>query len=157
MHPILFWSLYAVLGIWVEYFIPGIDFFAPAVLVCLEMGKVRQLCWLLPLWILLQEGTGTTAFGNSILWYILLIASFKAGQYIFESKNFGFIMLFGVFMAVVYFVLTYVMSVGMQGLVIDPGKLISHSINIAVTFFPIWIFTQYVFKKCFPQKDYFRA
>ena len=89
---ILWWSIYTVLGIWAQRTLPGIDFFAPGIILSLQEEESGQRTALLGLiWILLVEGTGSLPFGYGLAWYGLLIAFYFMGRWLFEARSFLFI------------------------------------------------------------------
>lgn len=98
MHPLVWWAIFTVAGIWLQRMVPGVDFLAPGLVILMQERRVRIGAWLLLVWILLQEGTGGMAFGPAILWYAALGVLFWAGRWLFESTNFLFVMLIGAVM-----------------------------------------------------------
>ena len=68
MHPIVFWLLYTIGGVWIQFLLPGVDVFAPALVVCMQEHRLRQFSWLFLCWIILQEGAGNMPFGGRLLW-----------------------------------------------------------------------------------------
>jgi len=140
MHPFLWWLLFTLAGIWVQRALPGLDVFAPAVVVCLQERRLRQLSWLLPLWILLQEAMGSALFGTMILWYAGLIVFFIFGRWLFESRNVLFVFFIGVFMGGWHAFLLNSMAV-LQGLMLDPQRLLLESMQQAVAFPLLWAVT----------------
>ncbi|WP_461209660.1 hypothetical protein [Desulfocurvus sp. DL9XJH121] len=137
MHPVTFWLIYTIAGVWAQMVLPGVDFFAPAVVVCLQERRLRQLCWLLPLWIMIQEGAGNIPFGSMILWYAGLSAVFVIGRWLFESRNVVFVLIIGMVMGGWRFVLVQLMA-GLQGLEVGEHALFVESVQQAVLFPLIW-------------------
>ncbi len=145
MHPFVWWLLFTLAAIWLQRALPGLDAFGPAVVVCLQERRLRQLAWLLPAWILLQEGMGSSAFGTMILWYAGLIVFFVLGRWLFESRNAMFVFFIGVFMGAWHFFLLRSMAV-LQGLVANDERLIWEGVQQAVAFPILWalIYNLYV-------------
>lgn len=145
MHVFLWWLAYTVAAIWIQRALPGLDAFGPAVVVLLQERRLRQLAWLLPCWILLQEGMGSASFGNMILWYAGLVVFFVLGRWLFESRNVLFVFFIGVFMGGWHFALQSGMGV-LQGLALDQQTLAWDSVQQAVAFPAGWavLYTFYV-------------
>ncbi|MDO5484501.1 MAG: hypothetical protein Q4F27_06285, partial [Desulfovibrionaceae bacterium] len=89
----LWWLAFIIAGITVQGCIPGLDVLVLGVIILLQEKDYRNLLWLLPLFILLQEGMGTRSFGVSIVWYTAVLVLFKVGSWLFEVENFLFVFL----------------------------------------------------------------
>jgi hypothetical protein len=109
-YRMVFWSVFTLSGIWMQSFMPGIDFLAPGLILSLQEEKIRTAVVLGLLWLLIQEGTGSLAFGTVILWYGVLTALFFFGHWLFEAKNFIFMVILGACLGVLHFVLMNVMA-----------------------------------------------
>ncbi len=107
---ILWWLCFAVVAIWTQSWLPGIDLLIVGVVICLEEGNPAQTAWIAGMSLLLQEGSGTLAFGFSILWYGSLIVLFLMGRWLFQAQNFLFITLLGACMGVLRYVLLLLMA-----------------------------------------------
>lgn len=149
MHPVLFWLIYTVAGVWVQRILPGVDVFAPALVVCLQERRVTQFAWLLPLWIVLQEGMGNLPFGNMILWYAGMLIFFVLGRWLFESRNIIFVFIIGILMGVWHFVLTQLMA-ELQNLEVVESQLFLESIHQAVVFPLVWALAFSLYKRKVP-------
>jgi hypothetical protein len=145
VHAFLWWLAYTVAAVWIQRALPGLDAFGPAVVILLQERRLRQLLWLLPCWILLQEGMGSAPFGTMILWYAGLVVFFVLGRWLFESRNVLFVFFIGVFMGGWHFLLLSGMAV-LQGLALDPQRLAWDSVQQAVAFPLGWaaLYTLYV-------------
>lgn len=137
MHPLLWWIGFTIIGIWVQLALPGLDVFAPAVVVCLQERRLGQLAWLLPAWIVLQEGMGSAQFGTMILWYAGLVLFFVLGRWLFESRNVMFVFFTGVFLGLWHYFLLNSMAV-LQGYSLDMERLVVESVQQAVAFPLLW-------------------
>ncbi len=137
VHPTLFWIGFVLIGIWAQRFLPGVDFFAPALVVCLQQRRVSATVWLAGLFIVLQEGVGSLAFGSLILWYAGLLVVYLVGRWLFESRNFLFIFIIGAFLGVWRFVLVRMMA-SLQDMVPDQGRLAAECTLQAVLFTLEW-------------------
>ncbi len=87
----LWWFLFTALCIWIHSFISGIDCFGPAVLVLMHLKRYREAIWLTPMWILINEGAGSLAFGSSLLWFAGLILLFLFLCLFLSSSNLLFL------------------------------------------------------------------
>jgi len=145
MHVFLWWLAYTVAAVWIQRTLPGLDAFGPAVVVLLQERRMHQLLWLLPCWILIQEGMGTAIFGTMVLWYAGLMVFFVLGRWLFESRNVLFVFFIGLFMGGWHFVLQSGMAV-LQGLALDPQRLVWDSLQQAGAFPAGWavLYTLYV-------------
>ena len=137
VHPFPFWIAFIVLGVWAQQFLPGVDFFAPGLIVCLQQRRVSATAWLAAAFIVLQEGMGSLAFGTLILWYAGLLAVYLVGRWLFESRNLLFIFIIGVFLGVWRFILVRMMA-SLQDMVPDQGRLATECAIQAVLFTLEW-------------------
>lgn len=133
----LWWAIYTVVCIWLQAFFPGVDFFLPGLLVCLQEGKLWWAGWLGLACLAIQEGTGSLAFGSSLIWYIGLVAAFYAGRSLLESKNYLFILGFALAAGFWHWVVIYLMS-RLQNLQIMPEMLIKDSLFLIVGLPLMW-------------------
>jgi hypothetical protein len=137
VHPFLFWLAFILAGIWAQRFAPGVDFLAPALIVCLQQRRVSTTAWLAAAFIVLQEGMGSLAFGALILWYSGLLLVYLVGRWLFESRNLLFIFIIGLFLGVWRYILVQMMS-SLQDLVPDQGRLALECAFQAVLFTLEW-------------------
>lgn len=100
MRRLLFWTIFTVAAIWGQFLVPGADFLAAGFVVSLQEQKRSRTIWLVLVWILLQEGMGSLAFGTVPLLYGTLYLGYYCGRWLFEPKNFLFICLLGIFSGV---------------------------------------------------------
>jgi len=110
VNPFLFWLCFVLAGIWAQQFAPGVDFLAPALIVCLQQRRMPTAIWLAGVFIILQEGVGSLAFGTLLLWYAGLLAVYLVGRWLFESRNLLFIFIIGAFLGVWRFFLVGMMA-----------------------------------------------
>jgi len=116
---------------------PGIDLLAPGLVLSLQEEKVRTSILLGLVWLLIQEGTGSLAFGTSILWYGILAALFYFGHWLFEAKNFLFMVIIGVTLGVLHVALMNIMG-QLQGWQVLMGRVFMEGIIQAVVFPVAW-------------------
>lgn len=98
------------MGICVQSLAPGLDALAVGLLIMLQEEDYRNMLWLLPLFILLQEGMGSRPFGSIIVWYAATIVMFKIGRWLFDTKNFLFMFLLSASLGGVYFAVDWLMA-----------------------------------------------
>ncbi|GAB6177144.1 hypothetical protein JCM16814_20350 [Desulfobaculum senezii] len=145
MHPLLWWTLFTVAGIWLQRLVPGVDFLAPGLVILMQEREVRVAAWLTCIWILVQEGTGGMAFGSALLWYAALGALFWAGRWLFESTNLLFVMLIGIAMGVWHVGLFELMA-QLQDLSVSTPRLMTEGLLQAGIFFIEWAFAYAIYK-----------
>ena len=132
-----FWMVFTVSGLWLQSFMPGVDLLAPGLVLSLQEEKIRTSILLGLVWLLIQEGTGSLAFGTVILWYGILAALFYLGHWLFEAKNFLFMVIIGVALGVLHIVLMDVMG-QLQGWRILMGRTFMEGVIQAVVFPVEW-------------------
>ncbi|MFZ5425517.1 MAG: hypothetical protein ACOZEN_00975 [Thermodesulfobacteriota bacterium] len=136
-RKVAFWSVFTLSGVWLQSFMPGVDFLAPGLILCLQEEKVRTTVFLGLLWLLIQEGTGSLAFGTAVIWYGVLAAMFFFGHWLFEARNFVFIAILGACLGVLHFGLMHVMT-QLQDWLVPAGRVFMESIVQAVVFPVEW-------------------
>lgn len=104
------WVAFIVLSIIVQALAPGLDALVVGVILLLQERNYKTLGWLLPVFIILQEGMGTRSFGGVLLWYLIVIASFRIGRWLFEVGNFVFIVLLSTCLGGAYFGLAWLLA-----------------------------------------------
>ncbi|WP_291321116.1 hypothetical protein [Desulfonatronospira sp.] len=144
---IAFWAAFTILGIWGQYFMPGMDFFSPGLVVLVQSGYYSTALWMGLLWMLLLEGSGNLAFGTVILYYSGLLAAYFSASAFFEAKNLLFMAILYLFLSVLKKVLIQVMA-GMQGLGQSVDFALEPVLVQFVLYFLLWCITFYVFHKC---------
>ncbi len=153
MSTILFWIIYTVAAIWMQFFLPGPDFFVPALLLCLQQNNLRVLAWLLLPWILIQEGAGTLSFGTALLWYSGLIVFFNLVRHFFQTTALPFILLFFSFAGCWYYLSIKLMAT-LQDLHISKDMLLISSLKTALILPLVWILLLAVYKRIFYSETY---
>ena len=109
-RQIVWWICFIILGLCVQSLAPGLDALAVGLLIILQEEDYRDMLWLLPLFILLQEGMGSRPFGSIIVWYAATIVMFKIGRWLFDTKNFLFMFLLSASLGGVYFAVDWLMA-----------------------------------------------
>ena len=133
----LWWVIYILVCIWLQAFCPGVDFFLPGLLICLQQKKILWAVFLGLLCLMIQEGTGSLAFGSSLLWYAGLIIAFFTGKSLLESKNLIFIFGFACLAGIWHWIIIYLMC-SLQNLQVMPETLFKDSWYTAVGMPFIW-------------------
>ena len=105
------WGLFfmaAAIGL--QALTPGLDALAVGIIILLQERDYKNMLWLLPLFVLLQEGMGTRVFGGVIVWYAAIIVLFKLGRWLFEVENFIFIFLLSSCLGAAYYGVAWLMA-----------------------------------------------
>lgn len=151
MRPFIWWFLFTIGAIWAQSFMPGIDFMASAIIVCLQLERLRQAVWLTIAFIILQEGMGTLAFGAGLLWYGMLYLLYFVGRWLFESKNMLFVFFIGVSLGAWHFVLVQIMG-QLEDLPVLAERLVWESAMQAAVFTLEWGVIYLIFKRLQPDE-----
>lgn len=151
MHPFLWWFLFTVAAIWAQRFVPGIDFLAPGIIICLQLDRPRQAFWLALIWILLQEGMGSMSFGAGLLWYGAMVLLYFLGRWLFESRNLLFIFFIGLCIGAWHFILIQLMA-KLEGMVVAAEPLAWESLLQAAVFTLEWGIVYSAYKRILPDE-----
>lgn len=89
---------------------PGLDVLAVGIIILLQERDYKNMLWLLPLFVLLQEGMGTRVFGGVIVWYAAIMVLFRLGRWLFEVENFVFIFLLSSCLGAAYYGVAWLMA-----------------------------------------------
>lgn len=109
-HSIGWWLCFMALAICAQALVPGVDVLVVGLIILLQEKDWRGMLWLLPLFILLQEGMGTRPFGSIIVWYAATVVIFKLGRWLFETENFLFIFLLSACLGATYYGVVWLMA-----------------------------------------------
>lgn len=93
LHNICWWLIFTIMGIMIQAVAPGIDALVVGFIILLQERDYRTMAWLLPLFILLQEGMGTQAFGAVAVWYAAVAGAHTVGCRLFNAAGFLFVFL----------------------------------------------------------------
>lgn len=104
------WLCFMVLAICAQALVPGVDVLVVGLIILLQEKDWRGMLWLLPLFVLLQEGMGTRPFGSIIVWYAATVVIFKLGRWLFETENFLFIFLLSACLGAAYYGVVWLMA-----------------------------------------------
>lgn len=100
---ISWWATFTAGGICLQALFPGLDVLVVGLIILLQERDYKNMLWLLPLFILIQEGMGTRVFGGVIVWYVAVIVLFKLGRWLFEVENFIFVFLLSSCLGAAYY------------------------------------------------------
>ena len=141
------WGAYTVLAVWAQRAWPGIDFFAPGIILSLqeeETGKRTAILGVV--WILIMEGAGSLPFGYGLAWYGLLAAFYFTGRWLFEARSILFMALLGLILGRLHPALIYGLSSLSNLKVVMRPVWIEGAVQ-AVAFPLIWAAADYFFPK----------
>ncbi len=135
----IWWLCFIPITIYLQAVFPAVDILLIGLILTLQEKRYKDLSWLLPLLIILQEGMGTREFGGMVLWYFTVIILVLVGRWLFEVQNILFVLLISSCLGVAHFVLAYLLA-PLQDLHINAEQLSQDSIMQAV-FIPVawWI------------------
>ena len=88
VRNIFWWLCFVALGICVQSLVPCLDALVVGLVILLQERDYKNLCWLLPLFVLLQEGIGTSPFGATIVWYALVCLIYRLLRWLLGLGNF---------------------------------------------------------------------
>ena len=110
VRNICWWLFFMAAAIGLQALTPGLDALAVGIIILLQERDYKNMLWLLPLFVLLQEGMGTRVFGGVIVWYAAIIVLFKLGRWLFEVENFIFIFLLSSCLGAAYYGVAWLMA-----------------------------------------------
>ena len=131
LRDIIWWLCFLAAAVGVQAFIPGLDVMTVGLIILLQERDYKNMLWLLPLFILLQEGMGTRPFGAVIVWYAAVILMFKMGRWLFEVENFIFVFLLSACLGAAYYGVAWLMS-PLQNLPFDMQGTLDRSLIQAI-------------------------
>lgn len=105
-----FWIIFIAIAISIQATAPGLDVLITGIIILLQERDWRGMLWLLPLFILLQEGMGTRPFGATIIWYASTIVIFRLGRWLFETGHFIFIFILSACLGATYYGVAWLMA-----------------------------------------------
>ena len=132
---VLWWLMFLPLALALQLFLPGLDALVIGLILVLQERRYKDLLWVLPVLIILQEGMGSREFGGMILWYAAVIGFFMLGRWLFEVENFLFVFLLSTCLGAGHFALVYVLA-PLQDLYINVQATLDESV-IQALFIPI--------------------
>ncbi|WP_320006502.1 hypothetical protein [Maridesulfovibrio sp.] len=148
MSSILWWACFSFLAIWAQKIVPGVDFFAPGLLLCIQLEKKYHFFWLILIWSLIQDGIGGLPFGYSVVWYSSLFFLYRCGAMFFDVQSLMFAMLCGLVLGALHPALTAMMSL-LADMVWVPDRYIFEGILQAAIFPVEWLLLRYIYPERF--------
>jgi hypothetical protein len=137
MLSLVWWIAVAVAAIMAQSQVPGVDFLAAGFVLALQEERWTKSLWFALACILIQEGSGSLAFGSELIWYGTLAAMYFFGHYLFEARNFLFMIILGVCLGAMHILLTHMMA-SLQDWFVAPERLWLEAIVQAVVFPMEW-------------------
>ena len=110
LRSLAWWLCFMAGAIVLQAAVPGLDVLTVGLIILLQERDYKNMLWLLPAFILLQEGMGTRVFGGVIVWYAAVIMLFRMGRWLFEAENFLFIFLLSACMGGAYYAVAWLMA-----------------------------------------------
>lgn len=107
---VVFWLSFVAIAICIQALAPGLDVLVTGLIILLQEKDWRGMAWLLPLFILVQEGIGTRPFGSLIIWYAATIVIFRLGRWLFQTDNFLFIFILSACLGGTYYGVAWLMA-----------------------------------------------
>lgn len=132
---LLWWVCFLPMALVVQFYVPGLDALLIGLIIVLQERRYKDVLWVLPLLVLLQEGMGSREFGGAIAWYLAVIIFFSMGRWLFEVENVLFIFLLAACLGASHFALVYLMA-PLQSLHVDIQSITDESI-IQALFIPV--------------------
>ncbi len=143
---ILWWMTYYILAMELQRLFPGIDALAPAIILSCQEGRWQQTVWLCLATILIQEGTGSLAFGNALLWYGSLLFFFSVGRLFFVTGSLFFVVLLSFVLGFAHSGILYMTS-SLQGFDVDTYRLAHQALAQALLIPPLYAVASLVRKR----------
>jgi len=135
---LLWWGAYTVAAVWLHRTVPGVDLFAPGIVLSLQEDGGRRTAWLALVWMLIIEGTGNLPFGYGLAWYGVLVALYLLGRAVFEARSLVFMCLLGLALGALHPVITHSLA-SLAELTVDHRQLLVEG-ALQAAFFPvIWV------------------
>lgn len=143
---IFWWAGYTFIGIWAHRVFPGVDFFAPGIVLSMQEQAGHRTVWLAVIWLFIIEGMGNMPFGYGLAWYGALAAYYFVGRWLFEARSVLFVCLLGLGLGVTHPVLVYFLS-KLAGLDIPLEPAMWQGGVQALVFPVIWLVADHFFPK----------
>lgn len=138
----IWWACFLPLAFVVQVYVPGLDALVIGLIIVLQERRYKDLLWVLPLLVLLQEGMGSREFGGVIAWYMAVIVFFNLGRWLFEVENILFICLLALCLGVSHFIIVYLMA-PLQNLPVDIQLLTDECLVQALFVATVWWLAYY--------------
>ncbi|MDR2488981.1 MAG: hypothetical protein LBD42_05780 [Desulfovibrio sp.] len=133
----LWWTAYVVVALILQQHIPGMDALTPGLLLSLQQKKTWQSFWLVLIFVLIQEGSGSLGFGSALLWYGGQIALFRLAEQLFMADSALFICMLSANLGVLRCLITWFMCI-VQKVPMEYVPLVQESVVQAALIPVIW-------------------
>lgn len=117
----VWWFGFTAFAVCIEALAPELDALVPGLIILLQERDYKGMLWLLPFFILLQEGMGSSPFGGSVLWYVAIIVCYRVGRWIFSADNFLFVFVLSAVLGAALYGLQWLQA-PVRGIVFDMHK-----------------------------------
>lgn len=108
-HNVLWWTGFLFCAVALQSIMPGMDFLLPGLLLSLQEKRPEQTFIVAVMFILLQEGMGSIAFGSTFLLYSIAVLLYACGCSLFHGRSFLFMILLGAVLSPVRFLIARLM------------------------------------------------
>ncbi len=142
LHNTLWWALFFCICVSIQNLISGIDVLVIGLLISMQEKNFIQIAWVLPLIILIQEGSGSMLFGASIVWYFCVILIFVIGRFLFEVENTFFMFMVSTCMGVAHVAIIHFFAM-LQDAQIDLPRLVDEGILQVIIITLAWSITNF--------------
>lgn len=143
---VLWWAGYTFIGVWAHRTLPGIDFFAPGIVISLQEHGGYRTVMLAGIWILLLEGAGNLPFGYGLAWYGMLTTFFFMGRWLFEGRSVLFMALLGLGLGLLHPALVYSLT-SLANMTIPMRPVLIEGAYQAIGFPLIWLVADHLYPK----------
>jgi len=143
---ISWWVVYFCTALALQLHFPGVDAIVPGIMLSCQEGRPKQTAWLCLVTLLIQEGTGSLAFGSAILWYGTLLFLFYAGRLFFVTGSLFFVVLLALALGISHSVILYMTS-SLQGFTVNPHLLAQQTAAQALLIPPLYAVASLVRKR----------
>ncbi len=143
---IAWWAVYFMVALGLQLHFPGVDALAPGIMLSCQEERPQQTFWLCLVTIFIQEGTGSLAFGNALLWYGSLLLFFFVGRIFFVTGSLFFVVLLSLVLGVAHSVILYVTS-SLQGFDVNTYRLVQQALAQALLIPPLYAAASLVRKR----------
>ncbi len=138
----IWWLFFLPISIFLQAGLPTVDVLLIGLIITMQEHRYKDLAWLLPILIFIQEGIGSREFGGAILWYCIVILLFIIGRWLFEVQNTLFVLILSACLGVAHFILVYLLA-PLQDLHVNMDQLIYENI-VQTIFTPIaWLLANF--------------
>lgn len=127
MRNIAWWLVFIIAAIIIEAGVPNLDALVVGIVILLQERDYKNMLWLVPIFVLVQEGLGTRQFGAIIFWYTLVCVLFWGARRIFESENFFFVFMLSASIGAAYYSVCWLMT-PLQNIAFNPVQVADASL-----------------------------